>query len=246
MAATMVISCPECDKQIKVSSELEGKKVRCKSCGHTFRCPSESGVKAKPDKDKEKEPARGKKAKPPAKPKPKKDDEDAPIPVAPAADDKGENPYGVTTLDLAPRCPHCAEEMESEDAVICLHCGYNTITRTRHGTTKTVELTGSDYFMWYLPGIICIFVILWTLFYCFFHHFFLPYLLIEGWGEAVAAEGRWGAASASSTGCLGYLFHKGIEIWMWIVSGFIIFFCARFAIKRLIINRQPPEKVKGK
>src|SRR5262249_12001216 len=53
---------------------------------------------------------------PPAK-KPHQDDEDEGIHA---------NPYGVTTLDLTPRCPHCANEMVSEEAIICVYCGYNT------------------------------------------------------------------------------------------------------------------------
>ena len=36
MAATIVVSCPSCKKQLKGPAELQGKKVRCKSCGHTF------------------------------------------------------------------------------------------------------------------------------------------------------------------------------------------------------------------
>src|SRR5437016_13861620 len=42
--------------------------------------------------------------------------------------DEDGNPYGVTTLDLSPRCPNCANELTSADALTCLHCGYNTQT----------------------------------------------------------------------------------------------------------------------
>ena len=33
---TIVISCPECDKQIKAPADAVGKKIRCKSCEHVF------------------------------------------------------------------------------------------------------------------------------------------------------------------------------------------------------------------
>src|SRR5687768_16006642 len=101
MTTTIAIECSECGKQLKVRAELEGKKVRCKECGHTFVVKSAAIKKAQP-----------KKAAPPAPAKPT-----APAkPSGPAADEDeydNPNPYGVTTLDLTPRCPHCAAEFES-------------------------------------------------------------------------------------------------------------------------------------
>src|SRR5262249_61807412 len=52
------------------------------------------------------------------------------------------------------RCPQCAFEM-SEEALICLECGFNTLTRTRLTTLKTYETTSSDRMSWRLPGILC-------------------------------------------------------------------------------------------
>src|SRR5205085_12090110 len=81
-----------------------------------------------------------------------------PKPVRSALDEELEadsNPYGVSTLDLSPRCPNCANELESADALICLHCGYNTQTRRWASTKKTIEHTGGENFAWLLPGLIC-------------------------------------------------------------------------------------------
>src|SRR5689334_22316456 len=36
MAGTITITCPECETTMKVSADVEGKKVRCKSCKQVF------------------------------------------------------------------------------------------------------------------------------------------------------------------------------------------------------------------
>src|SRR5262245_31899131 len=139
--ATVTITCPECDKQIKAPAEVLGKKIRCKGCGSTFAARADEAQLARPAP----KPA-PKAAKPAPKPKPTDDDEDA-------------NPYGVTDLDMAPRCPNCANEMESREAVICLHCGYNTLTRERARTRKVRDVTGGQHFVWLLPGILCVLLV---------------------------------------------------------------------------------------
>ena len=94
MAAVISLSCPKCQMQITAPAAARGKRVKCKACGEVFPV-EEPKAPAKPA------PAKGKPA--PAKAPPKK--------AAPAKgphadlDDDG-NPYGVTNLDLTPRCPH--------------------------------------------------------------------------------------------------------------------------------------------
>ena len=39
------------------------------------------------------------------------------------SDTQVNNPYGMTFEKLGNRCPDCANELESEEAVVCLHCG---------------------------------------------------------------------------------------------------------------------------
>jgi predicted Zn finger-like uncharacterized protein len=221
----MVITCPECDKQINAPDHLAGKKIRCKDCGHVFVVPA--AVKAAATK-----------AKPAAKPAPKKGPAaeaakakakpKAPSPAAKPADDDEDdpNPYGVTELDLTPRCPHCAGEMEDEEAVVCLHCGYNTHTRLHHGTTKTIEHTFWDWFLWLLPGIACVLFIGALIGEDIWYVRYLPDAIKDQW--------------------YGFLGWGGFQLWNVIISLFMMFFAGRFAIKRLILHPRPPEKIKEK
>jgi predicted Zn finger-like uncharacterized protein len=205
--ATTVIACPECDKQLKVPDEVLGKKIRCKECGTTFTAkPVRTAGKAAPNK-----PAAAPKPAKPAKPV-EDDDEDE-------ADSK---PYDVTSLDLAPRCPYCANEMESEEAIICLHCGYNTLTRERAGTRKIHETTGGDYFLWLLPGIACVLTIIG---------------LIVGDIVYVVKIGEW----TNPEDWTSMFAHLSIKLWLVIVSLFMMYHAGKFAIKRLILNPHPPE-----
>src|SRR5258708_5226632 len=105
MASTIEIACPECQKKFKAPGEVQGKKVRCKGCGHVFAIPAAPVAKEAP-----------------AKAKPKFDDDED--------DGKG---YGVAaaTEEGVARCPHCAQALENPDVVICINCGYNLKTRQR-------------------------------------------------------------------------------------------------------------------
>src|SRR5262249_58790034 len=122
MAATITISCPDCKKQMKAPAHLEGKKVRCKECGATFAVKAPAPARAAPEpkpapaKDKVKPAKGGGKPAAPAKAAARRSVHDDP-------DDDNPNPYGVTDIDLAPRCPYCAHALDGEDAIICLNCG---------------------------------------------------------------------------------------------------------------------------
>jgi hypothetical protein len=212
MPDTITIICPECEKPINATTAVIGKKIRCKGCGTTFP------VTQAPDKSNPAKGAKGKstgKGSAPAKTDPKKGQQTS-------NDDDGK-PYDVTNLDLTPRCPECANEMESEDSVVCLHCGYNTQTRTRFKTRKVADVSGGDVFVWLLPGILCvvgiIILIVIDLVWC---------LNIDDW---VGDKDEW------------YAFLKGgaIKLWLCIGSAFASFFLGKFAIKRLIYDNQPPD-----
>ena len=136
----ITITCPECDKQLKASSEVLGKKIRCKACGATFVGKDTSA----PDKKS----ATKKDAKPAAK---------APKPAANPADDDDVTSYGVTHEYIGRRCPNCTEPMDDKQTV-CLECGYNTTTRERVRRIKVKDTTGGDVFLWLLPGMICVLV----------------------------------------------------------------------------------------
>ncbi len=191
MATPILLSCPECKKQLKAPPEALGKKIRCKACGHTFAVPATaagtSAPAAKPSK---------------AKKRPAEDDDD------------DQDPYAVTHLDLTPRCPHCAAEMESADAFICLECGYNARTREHVATKKVHKRTGVDWTLWLAPGILCVLAILGMI------GFDIWYVLREG---------------------DSFMAHGGIKLWIVIMSLFAMFFAGKFAVKRLILHPVPPE-----
>ena len=216
MASTITVACPECDKEIKAPAEVQGKKIRCKGCGHAFVVPGPAGQsapgKAPAGKAAPNKPASAPAAKAPP-PKPAADDEE---------DDDGKA-YGVTTESLTPRCPNCANEMESEDAIVCLHCGFNTRTRTQAKTRKVRHISGGQMFLWLLPGILCALgaALLITL--------DIVYIVkIEDW---VGTEGFLAAT----------LNTKGTKIWGSIGVVFVVYLLGWFAVKRLIFNPKPPE-----
>ncbi len=145
-----------------------------------------------------------------------------PIGKLTAADEDDGKPYGVTTLNLLPRCPECANEMTDENAIVCLHCGYNTVTRVKWETRKVYDVTAMDYIMWLLPGVLCVFGV-------------LALVGFDAWyvmsGRHVFDGEEW------------YSFLGSGAITMWLVIGtiFAMYFLAKFAFKRLVLNPHPPE-----
>jgi hypothetical protein len=199
MAEAILIACPQCNKKLRTPANLQGKKIRCKSCGHVFIAKAVRG-----DSDN--------------------------IQKAPNPDYEADyNPYTVLDTSFAVRCPHCAGEMESEDATICLHCGYDRTKRERHNVVQTYETTGMDYFLWLLPGIVCAIMVLVLI-------GFIVFLV-------TALAGVLEANKDSAWAALGL---RVIQLWGSIIGLFIIFFCGRFAIRRLIFNPVPPERIKSK
>jgi predicted Zn finger-like uncharacterized protein len=220
MAATLVVSCPECKSQITVPAELAGKKIRCKKCGTTF--PVKASPPVKPaGKAAAHVAGKGKAAAPPQKkaaaPPPKQEEEDD--------FEGGKNPYDVTGLDLAPRCPHCAQEMESAEAIVCLNCGYNTLTREHMGVRKTVARGWGQIFRWLLPGIVCVLAICAIIGGDLYFWFGLE----DTWKDMDGEEHKYSL---------------GIRVWEVIVSAVVMFFLGKFAFKRLILHPLPPEAEK--
>jgi hypothetical protein len=202
MASTITITCPECDKQMKASTEVLGKKIRCKGCGYVF--PAKSGARSDAG-------ASGKQASGKAKKgQPKKDE-----------DDEEAKPYDITIEQLSRRCPQCANELEDEDAIVCLYCGYNTVTRTQSRMRKIRNVTGWDVFKHLLPGIGCVLAIMaliaFDLCYCLLIH--------------KIDQDAWYA----------FLDSLGMKIWIVLPTIFMMYYAAKFAIRRLIYNYNPPE-----
>ena len=175
MADIPVVNCPECKKKFRPKTDVSGKKIKCPFCKESFVVPARESAddKGKPD---------GVKAGPPK--------DGAAAPTAAAAPDDPDNdvdPYGVKQVELVPRCPNCTHEM-GEHEIICLACGYNTMTRQWGKTEKTKGVTLSRHIIWLLPpigsaiftlvSIICL-LILYTM---------LPNWVAEHWSDFLDSE----------------------------------------------------------
>jgi hypothetical protein len=196
MASTITIICPECEKSIKAPEDVVGKKIRCKGCGETFTAKAPKSAKPKPA------------AKQPAKAK--------------SGEEEEEGAYGLTEEYLGARCPECANPMEDDD-VVCLECGYSTVTRQKPKPRKVAETTGGDVFLWLLPGILCVLLIIFLI------AITLTYIL-------AIDEETYGAEEWYS-----FLGGKGVKVWLTVMNLFFSFLAGRFAVKRLILDNQPPE-----
>lgn len=203
--ATTVIACPECSKKFKGKASLEGKKIKCPFCKEAFVVPdAKAAIKAAEAQAKAQAPS-------------------APMRMLEDGDDgKG---YGVTTLDVAPRCPNCAELMEDEKAFICLFCGYNTLTRSWGKTEKVIEHTTADYTGHQMSAYIVIGVLVFIIAGSIFFNLWLPFILDpDGWASMFDAE--------------------SMRMWSTL---FWIACCwggGLFCYRRLIVNPTPEEKKK--
>ncbi len=206
MADKVPIICPECSKQFQAPPEVVGRKIRCKNCGKAFVAKKAQDVNL------------GKKQ---AEPEP----EAATLRIKDDDDDEGDGkPYEVTSLDLAPRCPSCANELESEDDTVCLHCGFNLETRVAARTRRVKDVTGGDMFLWLLPGILAavwFFISLACVIHVIVIYFiFVPPTDWEPWHR--------------NCNCCCAIWWMILHLWLMYVSG-------KFAIKRLILDNKPPE-----
>lgn len=216
MAAVPPIVCPKCNKGFKGNPKLYGKRIRCRACDNAFvvRPPM-------PGEEEDKKQMLRKEEKAPPIPAPAQ----ASIPLEEEEDDADSNPYGITTLDITPRCPNCANEMESADAIVCLFCGYNTMTRTWGKTEKVYETTWGDQLWWLAPGIFCLFLIIFQIvaavYYCVV------------WPTSVMGDGWW-----------EWTAHESLRMWV-VVSGlFEMWALGYFCYSRFIMHPTPPEKKK--
>jgi hypothetical protein len=205
MAATAIIACPECKRKFKGKKELQGKKIRCPFCKEPFvvKRLAVDEVEAA--------------TVPPGGAKAGTNDDDE--------FEQGSNPYGITELDLAPRCPNCANEMESEEAVVCLFCGYNTLTRAWGKTAKVIELTFRDYFMHLLPALVGVLLIILLIAGVIYYCLVLPGMKKWSWLDLVTD-------------------HESTRLWIAAIVLAIIWGFGYFAFNRIVLNTKPPDKVK--
>ena len=221
MASTFVIACPDCGKQIKVTAEVIGKKIRCKECSGVF-------VVKKP------------KEQPPAKQTPKPAPEAAKTAAKPvrqtnaqmeAEDDDGKTSYTLAKDDTGvARCPNCVKELESKDARICLHCGFDMMTRKTAEVKAVYEHTSQEVFAWRLPGILCAIGII-----ALITIYIIVFFKMEGWM-------REGWFHDKNDGKDNWLIRPNcFNLFIGMVTAFACYHLGRFAYKRLVVNHLPPE-----
>lgn len=131
MPATLQAACPTCNKSIKATMDLVGKKVRCKGCGHVYPIATNgNGPLSSPTLKTRRDPL-----------------EDTPAHGA----------YDLIDEDQdKPRCPHCGHTLSSSGAALCVHCGFNLQTRQRLHTRKIVETSAVSRVGWLLPGFLAL------------------------------------------------------------------------------------------
>jgi hypothetical protein len=229
MPATLDVTCPSCGKALKIPAELEGKRVKCKDCQEVFqvRAPGAKAGKAaagKPAAPKSDPP-------PPSADKPKnrfEDDED---------DDGAPKAIGVVADDSEiPRCPHCAQELDPPDAVVCTNCGFNNRTRVKAETKKVWAPTAMDWIAHLGPGLLAVLAIAGAI--------TLDVVCILNMRDWMTG----GLLDSDEKGPDGrtkfYIPPGAFSVWITIMSLGIIVPFGKFAYRRLIVHFRPEEQVK--
>ncbi len=237
MADTTPIPCPECEKVLNVPEQVLGKKIKCKDCGCAFVAeppkkavkPSKPGGAAKPKK-------------PEPEPEPKKEEPKKPAARYADEDDDGAVPKPLGTVDEGEdvaRCPHCAKELEPPTAVICIHCGFNNVTRTKAESKKVWAPDASDWMNHLAPGFgaLAIFVALLVLnIVCLLK---MEEWMTDGFLDFLKSEEK------GMDGKIKFAVKPGAFITFVLAATIMpMIKTARFAIKRLAIEYQPTEQVK--
>ncbi len=208
MAEALVVACPECEKKFKPKTDVRGKKIKCPFCKEPFVVPAGKGAKKEREPEPEPEPA----AAPAAEAKPSIDDEF----------DNNPDPYGVKHKEMVPRCPNCTQEMGDHD-IICLFCGYNTLTRQWGKTEKTKGVTFGRHLLYLLPAmgsaVFAVFSILFLLFYATV----APFILAGTW--------------------LFWLDHESMRMWTTVIVLAWVFGAGAYCFKKFIDKPKPDEIV---
>lgn|SRR5262245_31566054 len=218
MPATLDISCPKCGKALKVPTQLEGKKIRCKECQQVFQVSAGKAAAATP----------------PAPEKPKNpfldDDED----LAPGQAPK---PMGVVQESDVARCPHCAKELDPPDAVVCVNCGFNNVTRVKANIKKVVAPEATDWINHLGPAIIALILAIGLI--------VVDIICIVNMSDWMAGSALEMEEKNPVTGKTQYYVMPGAFTAMIIAASVVVIIpAARFAIRRLAFDYKPEEKVK--
>lgn len=219
MPETLKVACPKCKTVMQLSADLRGKKVKCPTCAVVIAIPA---AKAAPGKAPAKTPAHA------GTPPPQEDK--APIPLKRAGDDDEWgviDSYAVERTEDKLICPFCAHDLE-DDQVVCLNCGYDLIKRDRHGARVLHGTTGFEYFIWWLPAIVCLIILGGCITMIVMMIMGSPDFGAMNWLQRkhLPDHPKWGYVYGS------------------VFFGFIGFLAARYAVKRLVFNPHPPEREK--
>lgn len=218
MAETIQVTCPHCQKPLRVPAAVAGKTIRCKDCQTAFQVPG-----AAPADD---APVKAKKVKKATAAKPADDN------------DNDLNPYGVTKDDLdVARCPFCAEVLDPPDTKVCLTCGYDLLARRRHESRKVYAYTFGDYFQHFLPAIGCVLVVA-----ALVALNVVCYLNMRDWFEGSFLEKD---NTNATTGKKEFWVGPGLcQVWIAVPSLFMMWKAGKFAFRRFVYDWRPPETLK--
>ncbi len=235
MAAILDVICPNCATPLKVPAALAGKKVKCKQCQQVLTVPAE----VKPLGP---EYAQRGKPTPPAKPaeeKPAAYQSAAEKRFAQEAEDEADDKtdYGVIKESDAPRCPHCAKELDPPDAKICLHCGYNTLTRQRKESRKVYDPTFGDWFRHLGPAVVCTLIAAALL-----TGSTICWINMSDWlaGTFIELDEKDQISGKNKTIIKPWCF----SLWIMMMVLWISFKLGKFAFTRFAFHFKPPERVK--
>jgi len=229
MPAMLDITCTKCGKVMKVPAEFEGKKIRCKDCQQILTVsaakPAKSPAKAVKKDDGTRPPP------PPPKPSSpfQKEEEEE--------DEKNPKAMGVVHEDDIARCPHCAQELDPQDAIICTNCGFNNKTRVKANLKKTYAPEASDWLSHLGPGIVALVIVVGLI--------VLDILVLINMKEWIAGSALELEDKDPVTGATRYIIKPGAFIAMiWAFTVIVIIPASRFAFRRLALEYKPEEKVK--
>lgn len=238
MSDKLDIQCPNCGKGLKVPAEFEGKRVKCRECGEAFpvKAPKAKGPAAKAAAKPAAKPAADDGSKPPAPPastaapKSRFADEDEDDPNA-------QKPMEVIHEDDEARCPHCAQPLDPPTAVVCIHCGYNNMTRVKADMKKVWAPEFADWASHLGPGIIAALIFIGLIVLDI-----MCWMKMESWLEGSDLQDE---KPDPVTGQKMFLVRPGAFSTLITAISLIIMLPAfRFAWRRLAIDYRPEEKLK--
>jgi len=230
MPSTIEMQCPECDEPLKIPSSVFGKKIKCKFCQHAFVVkdpnPGSKNQSAKP----------GKPGKPVEKPA------EASSPPSPAAkknawdDDEDTRDVNLIEEEEVARCPHCAQELDPPDAIICIHCGFNNRTRAKADMKTVWAPDVMDWFMHLLPGLLALAIVISIIVFDI-----ITIMKMREWLSGSFLE----SDDMDASGRKKMYVAPGAFIFLiiFILMGILIP-CAKYAFKRLAIEYKPVEQIK--